>query len=69
MKTLLYRGSVCLKISGWDDNAGISMGGCGVVVDAVVGDGEPEVGGGAEELGGQPGGGGRARVQGHQHGR
>ena len=52
----------CLR----DDNA-ISMG-SGGVVDAVGGDGDPEVGGGAEEPGRQPGGGGRACLQGCQHG-
>ena len=54
--------SYCLR----DDNA-ISMG-SGGVVDAVGGDGDPEVGGGAEEPGRQPGGGGRACLQGCQHG-
>ena len=50
----------------WDDDV-IGMG-SGGVVDAVVGDGEPEVGGGAQELGRQPGGGGGACLQGGQHG-
>ena len=50
----------------WDDDV-IGMG-SGGVVDAVVGDGEPEVGGGAKELGRQPGGGGGACLQGGQHG-
>ena len=54
-------------VFGWDDGVIGIMGSDGVV-DALVGDGEPEVGGGAEEHGRQPRGGGRARLQGCQHG-